>query len=402
MASSGTRGDEAAIERARAEIGGIDDALLRLLGERRRLSRQIGTAKRRLDLPVRDLRRERELRALRVECGKRLGLDEQLVARLFREILEDSIVLQESEVQSGLREPPAVPREDPAPCPDPARPIDGARRASLRLVDRGARDEGTIVEVGRATFGGSRFTVVAGPCSVESEEQVLACAVEVAAAGGAMLRGGCFKARSSPYSFQGLGWRGLDCLVEAGRRVDLPIVTEVVSPEQVAPIAERADMLQVGSRNMQNFELLKAVGRVDCPVLLKRGMMATLDELLNAAEYVYAEGNERIVLCERGIRTFEPSTRNTLDLSAVPVLRSRTHLPVIVDPSHAAGKREWVPALARAAWAVGAHGVMIEIHPDPAAAQCDGPQALGFPAFRALMEQLVSRHDRESAGRGRV
>jgi len=205
-----------------------------------------------------------------------------------------------------------------------------------------------------------------------------------------LLRGGCFKPRSSPYSFQGLGWEGLELLAEAGRAFGLPIVTEVLAPGDVEGVARVADVLQIGARNMQNFPLLREVGRVPRPVLLKRGMMASLDELLQAAEYILAHGNHQVILCERGIRTFETATRNTLDLSAIPVLRERTHLPIFVDPSHAAGERALVPPMAKGAKAVGAHGIMVEIHPDPATALSDGPQALTFDQFAALMADLLA------------
>jgi chorismate mutase/prephenate dehydratase len=239
-------------------------------------------------------------------------------------------------------------------------------------------------------LGGDDLVVIAGPCAVESVEQIMACAREVKEAGGHIRRGGCFKPRTSPYSFQGLGYEGLDMLVEAGRKYDLPVVTEVLSPHDVARVAETADILQIGARNMQNFTLLSEVGRVRRPVMLKRGMSSSLDELLQAAEYILSGGNQQVFLCERGIRTFETATRNTLDLSAVPVLRSRSHLPVIVDPSHAAGKRDLVPTLALASKTVGAHAIMVEIHPEPEKALSDGPQALLFPQFESLMQGLLN------------
>src|SRR6185503_4643949 len=215
-----------------------------------------------------------------------------------------------------------------------------------------------------------------GPCAVESRTQMMESAELVKRHGAAIMRGGAFKPRTSPYAFQGLGFPGLDLLVEAGRAFELPVVTEVLHPEDVARVAGEADMLQVGARNMQNFALLKEVGRARRPVLLKRGLSATIEELLLAAEYVMSGGNNRVVLCERGIRTFETATRNTLDISAIPVLRERTHLPVIVDPSHAAGRRSLVIPLALAAAAAGADGLLIEAHPHPDDARCDKEQAL--------------------------
>ena len=229
---------------------------------------------------------------------------------------------------------------------------------------------------------------IAGPCSVETYEQVLSIAKDIKAAGANMLRGGAFKPRTSPYSFQGLGPEGLDILCAVKEEVGLPIVTELMSPEYLDVFNEKVDLIQIGARNMQNFELLKEAGKSGMPVLLKRGLCATIDEWLNAAEYIISEGNPNIVLCERGIRTYETSTRNTLDISAVPVIRQKSHLPVIVDPSHATGVRAYVEPLAKAAVAVGADGLMIEVHPDPAKALSDGPQSLTFDAFDKLMADL--------------
>jgi chorismate mutase/prephenate dehydratase len=273
----------------------------------------------------------------------------------------------------------------------PAAPSKIDSKVSYRLASRNTKPNDTTIMVRGVPIGGSDFVMIAGPCSVESREQVLACARQVKEAGGHILRGGCFKPRTSPYSFQGLGFEGLDLLVEAGREFDLPVVTEVLSPDDVEKVAELSDILQVGARNMQNFSLLKAVGQVDCPVVLKRGMMATLDEFLNAAEYILGHGNQQVILCERGIRTFETSTRNTLDLGAIPILKRLTHLPIIVDPSHAAGERALVTSLALAAYAVGPHGLMVEIHPKPEEALSDGPQALRFPEFADLMRTINSK-----------
>ncbi|HEY7469302.1 MAG TPA: bifunctional 3-deoxy-7-phosphoheptulonate synthase/chorismate mutase [Acidimicrobiia bacterium] len=267
-------------------------------------------------------------------------------------------------------------------APSPASP------KGYKLGSRGHKEHDTIVEVSGVKIGGDDLVMIAGPCAVESWDQVMATAKVVKESGGALLRGGCFKPRTSPYSFQGLGYDGLEMLVEAGKAYGLPVVTEVVSPEDVEAVARKADVLQIGTRNMQNFSLLSAVGRVHRPVMLKRGMSSSLDELLQAAEYILSEGNQQVFLCERGIRTFETSTRNTLDLSAVPVLRQRTHLPVIVDPSHAAGDRELVAPLALAAQAIGADGIMVEIHPDPENALSDGPQSLRFEQYRDLMAAL--------------
>ncbi len=246
------------------------------------------------------------------------------------------------------------------------------------------------VMVGDVAVGDGTFVVIGGPCSVESRDQILTTAEAVARAGAVMLRGGAFKPRTSPYAFQGLGWEGVALLAEASRATGLPTVSEVMSIDQVERMAASVDVLQIGARNMQNFDLLKAVGKTERPILLKRGMAASIDELLAAAEYVLSEGNPNVMLCERGIRTFETATRNTLDLSAIPVLRERTHLPVLVDPSHGVGVRRWIAPLCRAAKAVGAHGLLLEVHPNPAEAKCDADQALTFADFEAIMRELAS------------
>lgn len=262
------------------------------------------------------------------------------------------------------------------------------RPQGYKLGSRGHKAVNTVIEVAGVEIGGDALVLMAGPCAVESWDQITETARAVRDGGGAILRGGCFKPRTSPYSFQGLGYDGLEMLAEAGKTFGLPVITEVISPEDVEQVARKADILQIGTRNMQNFSLLQAVGRTHRPVMLKRGMSSSLDEWLQAAEYILAEGNQQVMLCERGIRTFETSTRNTLDLSAVPVLRGRTHLPVIVDPSHAAGDRELVPPMALAAQAIGANGIMVEIHPDPDNALSDGPQSLHLDEFQALAKGL--------------
>lgn len=267
---------------------------------------------------------------------------------------------------------------------------DTSKHTGYRLASREYKSEDSVLDIKGVKLGGDNFVVIAGPCAVESLDQIMTCAQEVREARGHILRGGCFKPRTSPYSFQGLGYEGLDMLVEAGHKYGLPVVTEVLSPDDVQRVAEKADILQVGARNMQNFTLLSEVGRTRRPVMLKRGMSSSLDELLQAAEYILKGGNQQVFLCERGIRTFETATRNTLDMSAVPVLRNRTHLPVIVDPSHAAGRRELVAPLSVASKSVGAHAVMVEIHPEPEKAMSDGPQALRFPEFEELMARLIN------------
>jgi chorismate mutase/prephenate dehydratase len=278
-----------------------------------------------------------------------------------------------------------------AAAPEPMVPADKPPlpiSKHYKLASRASRSEDTVVRVGDLLIGGGGFVVLAGPCSVESPEMILKTAHYVKERGAHVLRGGVFKPRTGPYAFQGLGLEGLDMLAAAGKAAGMPIVTEVMSPEQVRPVAEKADMLQIGTRNMQNFALLSAVGKVDRPVLLKRGLSSTIEEWLAAAEYILAQGNGQVVLCERGIRTFETATRNTLDLSAVVVLRERTHLPVIVDPSHGTGRRAYVAPMAWAARACGAHGVAIEVHPDPDKALSDGDQSLTYPDFASLMDGL--------------
>ncbi len=258
-----------------------------------------------------------------------------------------------------------------------------------KLVSRDFHPENTIVDVAGVRVGqGCRPVVVAGPCAVESEEQIVKTALFVKKAGADMLRGGAFKPRTGPHTFQGMREEGLKLLSLAGRESGLPIVTEVMSPDNVGLVAEYADLLQVGARNMQNFDLLRELGRIRKPVLLKRGMSATLEEFLAAAEYILAEGNEQVILCERGIRTYETATRNTLDLAVAPLIKEMSHLPIMVDPSHATGKRSLVPPMTLAALMAGAHGVLVEVHPEPEKALSDGPQSLTFQGFDALMTDV--------------
>jgi len=258
----------------------------------------------------------------------------------------------------------------------------------FKLSAREYRPESTIVELSGGRLGGDDFIVMAGPCSVESHDQLFDAARAVRAAGAVVLRGGAFKPRTSPYSFMGLGEEGLRLLLAAKRELGLDVITEAMAPDQVALVAKYADIIQIGARNMQNYALLEEVGRIRKPVMLKRGMMSTVEELLLAAEYIMSNGNQQVILCERGIRTFETATRNTCDISAVPVLKDKTHLPVIVDPSHAVGVREYIPAVARAALAAGADGIIVEVHCNPAEALSDGAQALTPSMFADLMETL--------------
>jgi len=261
--------------------------------------------------------------------------------------------------------------------------------APYKLVSREAKRENTVVSIGGVPIGGTRVAIVGGPCAVESEGQALEIGRRVREAGGTLYRGGAFKPRTSPYSFQGLGLAGLKILSKVRAETGLPIITEVLDTETVEDVAEHADCLQVGARNMQNFSLLKRLGRLRKPLLRKRGMSATLEELLLSAEYLLAEGNYEVVLCERGVRTFADHTRNTLDLSAVPYIQRISHLPIVVDPSHGTGKRNKVLPLSRAAIAVGADGLLIEVHHDPEHALSDGPQAILPEMFRELVVEIA-------------
>jgi 3-deoxy-7-phosphoheptulonate synthase len=257
-----------------------------------------------------------------------------------------------------------------------------------KLVTREFQPEDTVIRIGRSTIGGGAFAVMAGPCSIESEEQMMSVARDCAAAGATMIRGGAYKPRSSPYAFQGMGLEGLKLLRAAGDSVGLPVVTEVLDVRDAETVAEWADVLQVGARNMQNFMMLEELGTMRKPILLKRGLSATIEETLSAAEYVLKGGNRDLILCERGIRTFETYTRNTLDLAAIAALKWLTHLPIIADPSHATGRRELVSPMSRAAVTAGADGLMVEVHPNPERAKCDGPQSLTPPNFAEMMAKI--------------
>ena len=258
----------------------------------------------------------------------------------------------------------------------------------FKKANRMFHPEDTIVDVNGVKIGGKKIAVIAGPCSVESEKQIVKIAEEVKELGANFLRGGAFKPRTSPYAFQGLKYEGLELLKKAKEKTGLPIVTDLMSPYDIETFVENVDVIQVGARNMQNFDLLKELGKTNKPILLKRGLSATIEEWLMSAEYIMAGGNENVILCERGIRTFENYTRNTLDLSAVPAVKKLSHLPVIIDPSHATGKYWMVEPLAKAAVAVGADGLIIEVHNDPANALCDGPQSIKPKKFAKLMEEL--------------
>jgi 3-deoxy-7-phosphoheptulonate synthase len=261
---------------------------------------------------------------------------------------------------------------------------------SFMLASREYSKENTLVKIGEAEFGGSDVVICAGPCAVESRDQMLKTAKAVKHSGASVLRGGAFKPRTSPYSFQGLGEEGLRILKDVSAEVGIPVVTEVTAPEQVAQVSKYVDALQVGARNMQNFELLRAVGRSRLPVVLKRGISATIEEWLLAAEYILLGGNWNVVLCERGIRTFVNDTRNVLDIAEMALVKNMTHLPVMVDPSHATGRRDIIPAASRAAVAAGSDGLMVEVHPKPESALSDGPQSLTFNEFDSMMKEVAA------------
>ncbi len=261
-----------------------------------------------------------------------------------------------------------------------------------KKANRKFHPEDSVIKVGNVKIGGGHFAVIGGPCSIESREQMVEVAEKVKEAGALLLRGGAFKPRTSPYSFQGLHGDGLKLLLEAKKATGLPVVTEIMDASHL-PLFEDVDLIQVGTRNMQNFELLKELGKINKPILLKRGMASTIEEWLMSAEYIMAGGNENVILCERGIRTYETSMRNTLDLSAIPMIKKKSHLPVIVDPSHATGIRDMVEPMSLAAVAAGADGLMIEVHNDPAKALCDGPQSLTPKAFGQLMQKVTNMRE---------
>ncbi len=260
----------------------------------------------------------------------------------------------------------------------------------FKLAGRSFNPADSVIKVGSACFGPGHFVLMAGPCAVESEEQTLRLAHKVKAAGAHILRGGAYKPRTSPYSFHGMGVEGLKILAQARQETGLPVVSEALDMESLDAVYEYADMIQIGTRNMQNFTLLKAAGQLDKPVLLKRGLSATIDEWLMAAEYILSEGNERVVLCERGLRHYDPYTRNLLDLGAVLVIKELSHLPVVIDPSHSLGRREMVLPAARAALAIGAQGLLVDVHDRPAEALCDGPQAISPESFQQMQTQLTA------------
>jgi 3-deoxy-7-phosphoheptulonate synthase / chorismate mutase len=352
------------LEKLRSEIEKINFDLLDLLTRRAQLVTQIGDLK--LATGIASFVPAREQKMLEELVRRNRGpFPDETVRHLFKEIFHASVELQDSE------------------------------RGRVLKTSRARRPGDLQIRIGEAVIGGAPV-VVAGPCSVESEEQIESAAAFIAGLGLRFIRGGAFKPRSSPYSFQGLGPLGLELLGRAARRHGLYAVTEVVDPRHVDLVCQHAHVLQVGARNMYNYELLREVGRTQTPVLLKRGLSATIDELLWSAEYVVLEGNEQVILCERGIRTYETQTRNTLDVSAVALLRQRTFLPVIVDVSHAAGRRDILAPLGRAALAAGAQGLMVEVHPCPAVARSDAEQQLDYPELERFLEEVGLRQAAEA------
>jgi 3-deoxy-7-phosphoheptulonate synthase len=376
------------LEKIRKEIKSVDERILKSLAERRKLSEQVIQAKDEIGAPIGDRLREEQLLENLIASGRAQGLNAHLITRVFHEIIDDSIRSKTSPKIEVLASAPVE-------APDAVQEKEAKNKESsgYKLASRNHKPDDTVISIRDVKIGGPEFVVIAGPCAVESREQIHQCARQVKECGGQLLRGGCFKPRTSPYSFQGLGFEGLEMLADAGRKYDIPIVSEVISPADVETVSRFADVLQIGARNMQNFSLLREAGLSNRPVLLKRGMMSTMEEFLSAAEYILDRGNHQVILCERGIRTFETMTRNTLDLGSIPILKSLTHLPVIVDPSHAAGKRDLVVPLALASYAVGPHGLIVEIHPDPEKALSDGPQALRFFEFADLMRRIYKGTD---------
>lgn len=354
----------------RASVNRIDDRILQLLAERAKVAGDIGLAKRIAERPVHDAGRESEHSARLCEIGRKLGLNERTVRELYQLLARLAFERQ--------LEAPAAKRTRETP----------ADSAGFRLARIEPGRAQTVVKVGDARFGGGLFEVIGGPCAVESETQIHAAADHARAAGVRILRGGAFKPRTSPYDFQGHGLVGLRWLSEAARSRGMSVVTEVLDPADAVAVAAHADLLQVGARNMQNVPLLRACARTGRPVLLKRGPSAGIREWLCAAEYILLEGNPDVILCERGLRTFERETRNTLDLSSVAALRELTHLPVIVDPSHAAGRDELILPLCRGAHAVGADGLIVEMHPCRKVALCDQRQALSPGQLRSITAEL--------------
>ncbi|GIN88052.1 bifunctional 3-deoxy-7-phosphoheptulonate synthase/chorismate mutase [Heyndrickxia sporothermodurans] len=341
----------------RNKIDEINLEILKLLNERAEVAIEIGKQKKKQGLSRFDPVRERQ--ALDLIMQHHQGpFETSTIQHIFKEIFKASLELQEDDHRKVL------------------------------LVSRKAQSNNTIVDINGETFGDGKQRFIMGPCAVESYDQVKSVAIAMKKQGLTMMRGGAFKPRTSPYDFQGLGVEGLRILREVGNEFGLSIISEIVTPNDVEAALDYVDVIQVGARNMQNFELLKTVGRVNKPILLKRGLSATIEEFIHAAEYIMSQGNDQIILCERGIRTYEKATRNTLDISAVPILKNETHLPVIVDVTHSTGRRDLLLPTAKAAMAIGADAIMAEVHPDPAVALSDSAQQMNIPQFNEFMAEL--------------
>ncbi|WP_025028783.1 bifunctional 3-deoxy-7-phosphoheptulonate synthase/chorismate mutase [Caldalkalibacillus mannanilyticus] len=347
------------LDKLRDQLDEINLKLLELINERGRLAKEIGQVKLKSGVNRFDPVRERKMLDLIAENNNG-PFETATIQHLFKQIFKASLELQEDDNSKKL------------------------------LVSRKKQPQDTVVEVKGVRIGGGEQVLVAGPCSVESYEQVKAVADNHNIQGLKLLRGGAFKPRTSPYDFQGLGVEGLEILKRVATENDLAVISEIVTPHDIELATQYVDVIQIGARNMQNFELLKAAGSVDHPVLLKRGLSATIEELIYAAEYIVSKGNSKVILCERGIRTYEKATRNTLDISAVPILKQETHLPVLVDVTHSTGRRDLLLPTAKAALAIGADGVMVEVHPDPAVALSDAGQQLNIPAFNEFLENLYA------------
>lgn len=345
------------LQELRTKIDEVNLQILTLLNERAEIVQEIGENKEKQGVVRFDPVRERQ--ALDLILEKHDGpFESSTIQHLFKEIFKASLELQEDDHKKAL------------------------------LVSRKARPENTIVDVNDEKIGNGEQQFIMGPCAVEGYDQVKAVAIAMKEQGLTLMRGGAFKPRTSPYDFQGLGIEGLQILRKVADEVGMSVISEILSPEDVEEALDYVDVIQVGARNMQNFELLKTVGRVKKPVLLKRGLSATIDEFINAAEYIISQGNDQIILCERGIRTYEKATRNTLDISAIPVLKKETHLPVIVDVTHSTGRKDLLFPTAKAALAIGADAVMAEVHPDPAVALSDSAQQMNIPEFNEFMNDL--------------
>ena len=345
------------LEELRGQLDDVNEKLVELMNERAQLAQEIGRVKSSQGMNRFDPVRERKMLDM-IEEKNKGPFETGTLQHLFKQIFKASLELQEDDHRKAL------------------------------LVSRKKHPEDTIVDVNGTKLGGGEQHLIAGPCSVESYEQVDAVAKELKAQGLTLMRGGAYKPRTSPYDFQGLGEEGLKILKAISEKYGLSVISEIVTPGDIEKAVDYLDVIQIGARNMQNFELLKAAGSVDKPILLKRGLSATIEEFINAAEYIHSKGNGNIILCERGIRTYEKATRNTLDISAVPILKQETHLPVFVDVTHSTGRRDLLLPTAKAALAVGADGVMTEVHPDPAVALSDSAQQMDFPQFSEFMNQL--------------